>query len=154
MLPVLGYTRDMSRTASPQVIERFKKGFEQWNCGEIDLMQDQYADDAEFDFSAVFTDMEPLRGHESIRRQWDEMWKAWEGVRLDPLDVFDLGQGRFVVDVRLWGKGKRSGVEVDQRFAFLYTYRAADDKIVRSQLFPTAQAAMDYATAAPAATGG
>jgi ketosteroid isomerase-like protein len=117
-------------------------------------MQEDYAEDAEFDFSAVYTDMEPLRGRESIRRQWDEMWKAWEGVRLDPLEVFDLGQRRFVVDVRLWGKGKRSGVEVDQRFAFLYTYRAADDKIVRSQLFPTAQAAMDYATAAPAATGG
>ena len=100
----------MSRAASPEIIERFKVGFEQWNCGEIDLMQEDYAEDAEFDFSAVFTDMEPLRGRESIRRQWDEMWKAWEGIRLDPLEVFDLGDWRFVVDVRLWGKGKRSGV--------------------------------------------
>jgi hypothetical protein len=23
---------------------------------------------------------------------------AWEGVRQDPLEVFDLGDGRFVVD--------------------------------------------------------
>jgi hypothetical protein len=42
---------------------------------------------------------------------------------MDPLKVFDIGRGRFVVDVRLWGKGKRSGDEVDQRFAFLYTLR-------------------------------
>jgi hypothetical protein len=63
----------MSRAASREIIERFKVGFEQWNCGEIDLMQEDYAEDAEFDFSAVFTDMEPLRGGESIRRQWDEM---------------------------------------------------------------------------------
>jgi ketosteroid isomerase-like protein len=141
----------MSGTASPQVIERFKEGFEQWNCGEIDLMQDQYADDAEFDFSAVFTDMEPLRGRESIRRQWDEMWKAWEGVRLDPLKVFDLGRGRFVVDVRLWGKGKRSGIEVDQRLALLYTVRTSDEKVVRNQLFPTVQAAIDHATSSKSA---
>lgn len=144
----------MSRPASPEVIQRFKQGFEQWSCGEIDLMQDDYAEDAEFDFSAVYTDMEPLRGRESIRRQWDEMWKAWEGIRWDPLEVFDLGQGRYVVDVRMWGKGKRSGVEVDQRFACLYTIREADEKVVRNQLFPSVQAAMDYATAskAPAQT--
>ena len=33
---------------------------------------------------------------------------------MDPLEVFDVGDGRYVVDVRLWGKGKRSGVEVDR----------------------------------------
>jgi ketosteroid isomerase-like protein len=145
----------MSRAASPEITERFKEGFEQWNCGEIDLMQEDYAEDAEFDFSAVFTDMEPIRGRESIRRQWDEMWKAWEGIRLDPLEVFDLSDGRFVVDVRLWGKGKRSGVEVDQRLALLYTVREGDQKVVRNQLFPSVQAAMDHAAASksPAPTG-
>jgi hypothetical protein len=80
------------------------------------------------------------------------MWKAWEGVRLDPLEVFDLGQGRFVVDVRLWGKGKRSGVEVDQRLALLYTVRESDEKVVRNQLFPTVQAAIDYTTASKSPT--
>jgi hypothetical protein len=65
---------------------------------------------------------------------------------MDPLEVFELGHGRFVVDVRLWGKGKRSGAEVDQRFAYLYTLRQSDDKVVRCQLFPTVQAAMDFAT--------
>lgn len=141
----------MPQTTSPEVIERFKEGFEQWNCGELDLMQDQYADDAEIDFSAVFTDMEPFRGHETIRRQYNELWKVWEGIRLDPLEVFDVGQGRFVVDMRLWGKGKRSGVEVDQRLASLYTLRESDQKVVRNQLFPTVQAAMDYAAASKSA---
>jgi len=108
-------------------------------------MQDMYAEDAELDMSAVFTDMPPFRGHESMRRQWDETWETWEGIRSDPLEVFDIGDGRFVVDVRLWGKGKRSGVEVDQRMAYLYTLREADEKIVRCQLFPTVQDALDSA---------
>jgi ketosteroid isomerase-like protein len=129
------------------MIERVTQGYELWNRGEPDLMVDLYAEDGELDLSAVFADMSPYRGHESMRRQLDAMWEAWEGVRTDPLDVFDVGGGRFVVDIRIWGKGKRSGVEVDQRFAFLNTFDAADDKIVRSQLFPTVQAAMDYAKA-------
>ena len=135
----------MARAASPEILERFKEGFEWWNCGELDLMQDHYAEDAEFDVSAVFTDTPPIHGHGSMRRYWDEMWKVWEGMRMDPLQVFDVGGGRFVVQVRLWGKGKRSGAEIDQCFANLYTLRAADNKVVRMQLFPDVQAAMDYA---------
>ena len=90
----------MSRTASPEIAERFKEGFEWWNCGELDLMQDQYAEDGEFDVSAVFMDTPPIRGRDSMRRYWDEMWQTWEGMRMDPLEVFDLGDGRYVVDVR------------------------------------------------------
>jgi hypothetical protein len=88
-----------------------------------------------------------------MRRQLHEFWDTWEGLRLDPLEVLDADRGRFVVDARLWGKGKRSGAEVDQRFAFLYTVREADAKIVRCQLFPTVQAAMDFAAGSRAPSG-
>jgi ketosteroid isomerase-like protein len=137
----------MPQTASPEVVERFREGFECWNDGELDLMQDMYAEDGEFDLSAVFTDTRPFRGHGSMRRQWNEMWETWEGVRMDPLEVFDVGDRRFVVEARLWGKGKRSGAEVDQRFAYLYTLREGDEKVVRCQLFANVKAAMEVATA-------
>ena len=149
------YPGAMAETVSPEILEQFKERFECWNDGELDLMQDMYAEDGEFDVSSVFTDMQPFRGHESMRRYWDEMWETWEGIRMDPLEVFDIGLGRYVVDVRLWGKGKRSGAEVDQRFAFLYTLRDSDRRIVRCQLFATVQAAMDAAAESnqPARTG-
>ena len=117
-------------------------------------MLDMYAEEGEFDLSAVFTDTGPIRGQESMRRQIHELWETWEGIRMDPLEVFDVGHGRFVVDARLWGRGKRSGAEVDQRFGYLYTLRESDNKIIRCQLFPTVQTAMDVAAAAtPAALG-
>jgi ketosteroid isomerase-like protein len=112
---------------------------------------EEYAEDAELDISAVFTDTPPLRGHESMRHQLDEWWETWQGLRMDSLQVLDAGRGRFVVDVRLWGKGKRSGAEVEQRFAFLYTLREADNKIVRAQLFPDAETAMEHARASRSA---
>lgn len=108
-------------------------------------MQAMYAEDGVFDVSSVFTDVAPQRGHQSMRRYWDELWETWGGLRLDPLQAFDVGDGRYVVDVRLWGKGKRSGVEVDQRFAFLYTLRPEDQKIVRAQLLPDVAAAISMA---------
>jgi ketosteroid isomerase-like protein len=104
-----------------------------------------YAEDAVFDVSAVFTDVAPLRGHRNMRRYWEELWETWGGLRLDLLEVFDVGDRRYVVDVRLWGKGKRSGVEVDQRFAFLYTLSSEDERILRAQLLPDVAAAIAVA---------
>jgi ketosteroid isomerase-like protein len=136
----------VAEAASSQTVDRVRRGYEFWNSGTPDLMLDLYAEDAELDLSAVFTEMGVYRGRDSMRRQLDALWEAWEGVRMDPLAVFDVGGGRFVVDLRWWGRGKRSGVEVDQRAAVLYTFRTADYKIVRGQLFPSVEAAMDFAT--------
>jgi ketosteroid isomerase-like protein len=127
------------------MLDRFKERFECWNRGELDLMQDMYAEDGVFDVSAVFTDVAPMRGHQRMRRYWNELWETWDGIRLDPIEVFDAGDGRYVVDVRLWGKGRRSGVEVDQRFAFVYTIRPEDEKIVHAQLLPDVAAAISVA---------
>jgi ketosteroid isomerase-like protein len=131
--------------ASPEILARVAESFEWWNGGEPHLMLNDYAEDAALDLSAVFTDTPPIHGHDGIRQQIGEWYEAWEGVRMDPVEVVELGAGRFVVEVRMWGKGRRSGAEVDQRVAFLYTTREPDNLIERAQLFPTAQAALDYA---------
>ena len=108
-------------------------------------MLDMYAEDAVFDVSAVFTDVAPMEGHQNMRRYWGTLQETWEGIRIDPLEGFDVGEGRFVVDQRMWAKGQRSGIEVDQRFAMLYTFRPEDGKIICAQLLP------DVATAISAA---
>jgi ketosteroid isomerase-like protein len=136
----------VAEATSSQTVDRVRRGYELWNSGTPDLMLDLYAADAELDLSAVFTDMGVYRGRDRMRRQLDALWEAWEGIRMDPLAVFDVGGGRFVVDLRWWGRGKRSGVEVDRRAAVLHVLHAADNKIVRAQLFPSVEAAMDFAT--------
>ena len=108
-------------------------------------MEQMYAEDTVFDVSAVFTDVAPMRGKENIRRYWYELRETWAGLRLDPVEVLDVGDGRYVADLRLWGKGKRSGAEVEQRFAFLYTVRPEDGKVIRAQLLPDVAAAVSVA---------
>ena len=132
----------MPEMASPEVLARIEEGWECWNDGDLDLMQDMYAEDAELDMSAAFTGMPPFKGHESMRRQWEELFETWDGLRMEPVKVHPVGDGRFVVDMRMWGRGRRSGVEVDQRLAFIYTFRREDLKVIRCQLFPTLDDAM------------
>lgn len=108
-------------------------------------MQEMYAEDAVLDVSAVFTDVAPLRGQQDMRRYWLQLRETWKGLRLDPLEVLAIGDGRCVVELRLWGKGGRSGAEVDQRCAFLYTLRQEDEKVVHAQLFPDLAGAISAA---------
>ena len=115
-------------------------------------MEELYAEDALFDVSAVFTDIEPMRGKENIRRYWHELRETWAGLRLDPVEVLDVGGGRYVADLRLWGKGKRSGVEVEQRFAFLYNVRLEDGQVIRVRLLPDVAAAISEAESSAAQT--
>jgi ketosteroid isomerase-like protein len=133
-------------SADPELLALVRRGFECWNTGELDLMQDMYAADAEVDFSAAFPDTAVIRGEQDMRRFWDQTWNAWDGVRMDPLDVIQVDAERFVVPVRLWGKGRSSGIEVDQRFACLYTID--DGLVVRNELFLDTDAALAAAKAA------
>jgi ketosteroid isomerase-like protein len=135
----------MAQRVSTEMFEQFTERFECWNRGDLDEMQAMYAEDAVFDVSAVFTDVAPARGHRAMRRYWDEVWEVWGGLRLDAVEAFDMGDGRYVVDVRLWGQGKQSGAGVDQRFAYLYTIRPDDEKIVSAELFPDVAAAFSAA---------
>jgi hypothetical protein len=136
----------MPEPAPPELIARVSENFEWWNCGEPQLMLHEYAEDAELDVSAVFADTPPVAGHVGIRHRLDEWWDTWQGLRIDPLEVLEVGGGRFVVEVRMWGKGKRSGAEVDQRLAFVYMLRESDSLIARAHLFPSVHDALDFAT--------
>ena len=122
--------------------------FDCWNRGELDQMLEIYDEDVVFDTSAVFPDEEPDRGHQALVRHWKRLEEAWGGgMKLDPLELLDVGGGRFVLHCRIWGTGTRSGVRVDQRFAFLHTF-GPHGKIVHSELFPDAEAAIAAAESA------
>jgi ketosteroid isomerase-like protein len=129
---------------------RIQERFDCWNRDEFEPMEELYAEDVVFDVSAVFTDVSPKRGKEDTRRYWYELRETWAGLRLDPVEVLDLGDGRYVVDLRLWGQGKRSGAEVEQRFAFLYTVRPEDRKVIRAQLLADVTTALSAAESSAA----
>jgi ketosteroid isomerase-like protein len=130
-------------SVTPEIKAVVDRGFACWNSGEIDLMADDYADDAELDTTMAFPGGRCYKGRDEFGRFFHEQWDAWDRLSLEPLDVADAGDGRFVVEVRLTGVGRGSGIEVDQRMGFLYTLREQDGKVARCQMFPTKAEALE-----------
>ena len=74
----------------------------------------------------------PAEGHAAVRTSLAR-WKAdWDDYEVQPEEFADMGD-RVVVTVRLRGRGRSSGVEIDARFYDVYTLR--DGKIVRMDQF-------------------
>ena len=85
---------------------------------------------------------EPASGHDAVRAS-SLRWKGeWDDYELVPEQLADLGD-RVLATVRLRGRGRGSGVEVDARFYDLYTLR--DGKIVRMDQFNEQAEALEAA---------
>jgi ketosteroid isomerase-like protein len=74
----------------------------------------------------------PTQGHDAVRASLAR-WKAeWDDYKVLPEEFVDGGD-HIVVTVRLQGRGRVSGVDIDARFYDVYTLR--DRKIVRMDQF-------------------
>ena len=135
----------MAQPVPPEVLEQVQEVFECWNDGDFTEMLAMWAEDGTFDVSAVFTDIAPARGHAEVLRSWAELHDGLDGLRMDPVEVFSFGSGLFVADMRLWGKGTQSGVEVDRRYGYLCEFRREDGKCVRSKMLPDLASALAVA---------
>jgi ketosteroid isomerase-like protein len=82
----------------------------------------------------------PAQGHDAVRASLARWKGEWDDYRLMPEEFVDSGD-RVVVTVRLGGRGRGSGVEVDARFYDLYTLR--DGKIVRMDQFTERSEALE-----------
>jgi ketosteroid isomerase-like protein len=67
-------------------------------------------------------DARVYRGHAGLREAMHNVELAFEEVRFEAEDFFDAGDD-VVVFVRMIGRGRESGVDVDARIAHLWTVR-------------------------------
>ena len=82
----------------------------------------------------------PTQGHDAVRASLAR-WKAeWDDYEVMPEEFVDRGD-RVVAMVRLRGRGRGSGVEIDARFYDVYTLR--DGKIVRMDQFTELSQALE-----------
>jgi len=126
--------------AAPEALAVFIEGWECYNRHDFDAMESFYAPDAVLDVSRVYLDERPRRGREDMRGYWEQMWEISDGLRIEPIEVLYVGGDRYVVLVKFGQRGKRSGVDVGQGLACLYTVR--DGLVARLDLFPDRDAAL------------
>jgi uncharacterized protein len=73
-----------------------------------------------------------FRGREDLRRFWDEWFENWDEYRVEPQEFVEAG-GEILVRARQVGRGKLSGIEIDDD---LYqVFRVRNGRLVEYRLY-------------------
>jgi ketosteroid isomerase-like protein len=92
-----------------------------------------WAEDCEFvSITAGQIEGATYRGHDGLRRYAEDRLDAWEELRFEPDEFIEAGEQVVVVGL-LTGRGRGSGVQVDQRVAVAFELRAR--RIVRAHAY-------------------
>jgi ketosteroid isomerase-like protein len=114
---------------SEENIEIIRAGFDAFNeTGEIKV--DHLAPDFELHQATSIVDTAgTFHGPNAFRDVLRELQQAFEGLSFEAEKFIEAPGGEIVVFIRVQGRGRGSGVEVDNRIAQVWTFR--DDKAVR-----------------------
>jgi ketosteroid isomerase-like protein len=123
---------------SEENVEMLRAGFAAYNRGDLDALMEIYDPTVEF----VTLMLGTHHGKEAIRPLYEENRKNLSGYRLDPEELVDEADNVVAV-VRLGGAGRVSQIALDDRIAFLFTFR--EGLIVRQQTFRNKEEALKAA---------
>jgi ketosteroid isomerase-like protein len=96
----------------------------------------------EYDLSH-FPDGKVYRGHDGVREAFRIWLGTWEDYRQELAELVAAGAEDVVVIARERGRGKSSGVEVDQQVFAVWTIQG--EKAARIRFFPTREDALEAA---------
>jgi ketosteroid isomerase-like protein len=103
-----------------------------WNEGDLESYIDLFAEDVEILADQTWPESSPVRGHDGIRRFWDEFRGVWEDVQLR-LKALHHGDEAVAADCQWVTRGRASGLEGAIDFAIVLW--PADGRIARGQFF-------------------
>ena len=92
--------------------------------------------DADVEWHPPAESMEPgiYRGHDGVRDYLGRLGEIIEEPRAEPLEVIDVDDERVISVVRVIGRGKGSGLELNADWAWLITF-GANMKATRVETF-------------------
>ena len=125
---------------SEENVEMVRRAVEAYELEGLDGVLRYY--DPEWTSTEAYIEPATYRGHAGVRRYLGTIEEEFEDLRIEPVELIDAGE-QVVSSVRISGRGKASGAEVENRYALLYEFRG--DLISRLTAFPTAEEALEAA---------
>ena len=119
-------------------LERVKAGFAAHNRGDLDALVEFYDPEAVFETLLLGTH----HGNEAIRLLYEENQKTLSGYDVVPVELIAAGE-KVVAVAQTVGSGPASDIAVDDRFAFVFTFKG--DRCVREQAFRNREEALKAA---------
>jgi ketosteroid isomerase-like protein len=135
---------DTALAMSEEKVEKVRRGFAEYNSGDIDAALAEWAPDAVWDWSnSRGFDAGVFRGHAEIRAHWQRLLAAFDEVRVELVEpIEEVEEGLLVVENLGYLRG-RDGIEVQTRSALLITIR--DGQTASFTLYQTKQEALEAA---------
>jgi ketosteroid isomerase-like protein len=119
-----------------QVVDAFKEH-------DVPRLRSLFADQSEFKSAITGLEKDTYRGLDEIERYMHDLEDVFEDWHSEDERYLDAGDGRVVLDYRIVGRGRGSGVPVDQPIAILWTVR--EGKILRGEGFLDPEHALEAA---------
>jgi ketosteroid isomerase-like protein len=111
-------------------IERLRAGYEALNRGtpedEVALL------DPDFELlqaSSIIDTAGHFKGIGAVPASMGELEEVFEDLRLEPEELIEAPTGEILVLVHATGRGRGSGISIDNRIAHVWTFR--DDRATR-----------------------
>jgi len=125
---------------SEENVATFRRGYAAVNRGDIGGLLMAVHPDVEFTSLIAEAEGETFRGHDGVRRWWNEVVLPLGGLHGEPEDVRDYGD---IVLARVLGTYRPSGIEVHQTVWNVVRFRAG--KATWWQFFRTEAEALEAA---------
>ena len=121
-------------------VELARAGFDAFNRGDVAGVLKLLDPDVEIHSVAEVGEEGTYHGHQGYL-DWTAIWlDAWSEFHVELLEVEEVDDENVLVHSRQWGRGKGSGLEVEQRGIYLFTVR--DGLAVRLHLYADREAAL------------
>jgi hypothetical protein len=123
-------------------VEILRRLYAEWARGDFGGNRDVLDPDIEWQQHSDAVEPGTRRGPDDVGRMTRNIFAVLDQFRAEAEEFLDAGD-QVVVVARIRGAGRASGVELDQRFAFLWTMR--EGKAVRVAVFHTRPEALEAA---------
>ncbi len=120
---------------SQQNLDRVRAGFAAHNRGDLDALVELYHPEAVFETLLLGTH----HGNEAIREIYAENQRTLASYDVLPVELIEV-EDKVVAVARAVGSGPASEIAVDDRFAFVFTFK--DDRVIREQAFRSREEAL------------
>ena len=117
---------------SRENVELARRGYEAFARRDLDAVFELFHPDIEAHDPPEMPDAAVHRGHEAVRRDWEQTYELFEHFSVIVEELLDYGDD-VVAYLRYQGRGSESGADVDARMAHVWTVR--DGKAITLRQF-------------------
>ena len=114
---------------SQENVELVRLSVDATNRRDLATLDGIWSEDGEFHSTFAASEGRVFRGRQGIRDYFDTLGEVFDDMRIEIEEITDVGEDRLVVELRVSGRGKGSGVNVEQRNGQVWTI--VDSKVVR-----------------------